>query len=246
MRLKIGVIESIAAACVVALFVHLGNWQGGKAARQLELQAQLDHRSHDSLLSVASAALDPVTDEFRAATVRGLYLPEFQVLLDNQVMGDRAGYHVLTPLRIDGTSDLIVVNRGWVPASPSRDNLPVLPAPPGRVEIRGELVTPPKPRYLATAPVQEGGQPWPMLWQAVEVRELESRLKQRVAPLFIQLDRDAPGGFERQWARLDSRVGMHLSYAYQWYGLAVLVAVIYALSTIRRNRHSTETAGPEP
>lgn len=238
MRLKIGVIETITAACVIALFVHLGNWQGGKAARQRELQSQLDRRSHESRLSVGSAALDPVMDVFRAVTVRGQYLPEYQILLDNQILGGRAGYHVLTPFRIDDTSDLIVVNRGWVPASPNRDTLPDLPAPADLHEIRGELVIPPKPRYLATAPPQTAGQPWPMLWQAVEVREIESRLKQRVAPLFVQLDRNAPGGYERQWARLDTRVGMHQSYAYQWYGLAILIVVIYVAAAVRRGRRS--------
>lgn len=236
MRLKVGFVESIAAACVIAVFVHLGNWQAGKASRQRELQAQLDQRSHESFLSVGSAALDPVADVFRPVTVRGQYLPEYQILLDNQVLGDRAGYHVLTPLRIEATSDLIVVNRGWVPASPSRNTVPALSVPTGPVEIRGELVTPPKPRYLAQAPPQALGKPWPTLWQAVDVKDLESRLQQRVAPLFVQLDPNASGGYERRWPRLDARVGMHQSYAYQWYGLAILVGVIYGVTAYRRSR----------
>lgn len=231
-RFRTGAVQTIAAIALLALFIHFGNWQAGKAQRGRDMQAQLDARSHDVAMNISSAALDPEADRLRRVAVRGRYVAEYQILLDNQIHAGRAGYHVLTPLRIEGTQDLIYVNRGWVPAAADRATLPAVPPPVGPLEVRGELVAPPKPRWLAHAP--PSGASWPALWQAVEVPEIQSRVAERIAPLFVLLDADLPGGYERQWTRPDSRVGMHQSYAYQWYGLAALVLIIYVASGLRR------------
>lgn len=231
---RTGTVQTLATILLVALFVHFGNWQGGKAERQREIQSQFDSREHEPAITLlAGASLDPAAQQFRRVIVRGRYVPEFQVLLDNQIQGERAGYHVLTPLRIADSDDLIYVNRGWIPASANRAELPDVPPPAEAVEISGDLIAPPKPRWLAAPPIVSAGSPWPKLWQSFEIADIQSRVPGRVAALVVRLDERATGGYERQWTRFDSRVGMHQSYAYQWYGLSLLVIVLYLVAGFR-------------
>ena len=236
LRFRTGIAESLALVACVVLFVHLGNWQWGKAQRQSERQAQIEARGHDAALLVSNAAIDPDNDAFRSVIVRGRYVAAYQILLDNQVHGERAGYHVLTPLRIGDGQDLIYVNRGWVAANADRAKLPDVAPPADTIEIAGTLVAPPKPRWLAAPPPNVPNQPWPPVWQSFDIGDLRGRTSDRIAPLIVQLDPKSQGGYDRSWPRLDSRVAMHLSYAYQWYGLSALAVLIYLIAGVRRGR----------
>ena len=66
---------------------------------------------------------------------RGVFVPERTVLLDNKVRHHRAGYEVVTPLRLNGVH--VLVNRGWVEAGRTRADLPQVPVPGGEVRVEG-------------------------------------------------------------------------------------------------------------
>src|SRR6185503_8045149 len=90
-RPRIWALALAAAGC--AAFVALGNWQSGRAQEKRDLGAALDKRR---------------------VVLNGTFLPEYTVFLDNKVRQHRAGYEVVTPLRVDGAS--VLVNRGWIEA----------------------------------------------------------------------------------------------------------------------------------
>ena len=49
-----------------------------------------------------------------------------QILIDNMVNGERAGYFVITPFALQG-GGWVLVNRGWVPLGASRAERPAIP-----------------------------------------------------------------------------------------------------------------------
>lgn len=227
-------VPALGTAVLVALFIHLGLWQAGKAERQRTAQAQYEARQRADPLELTDASLDPQDARLRRAIVRGHFDAAHQVLLDNQVQDERAGFHVITPLRISGSGDVVMVNRGWIPAPMDRRIVPAAPLPVGAQVVTGELVAPPKPRWLSSsgaAHAADGG--WPAIWQALDLNALEARTGYRVAPLILRLSPDAAGGFVRRWPAFDGRAAMHQGYAYQWFGLAALVAGIFLISCLR-------------
>ncbi len=180
--------------------------------------------------------------EQRKARGAGRYDLSRQYLLDNQVHRGTAGYHVLTPLRIDpdgGDPDgpggmWIVVNRGWVPVGPSRDVLPAVPGPGAAVTVSGTLAGPPSTGLLLGDSGYEGAR-WPRRVQTVDLPRIGAELGGDIAPLLLLLAPGEADGFERDWRPVRG-IGpeRHRAYAVQWFALALALVVIYVVVNTRR------------
>jgi surfeit locus 1 family protein len=214
---------TLATLLLLPLFVHLGLWQHGKAERKAAQQALLEQRLAAPPVDLARAPPEAEALRYSRVVARGRFEAEYQFLLDNQVQGGRAGFHVLTPLRIEGTEARVLVNRGWVPFSGDRSRLPRVDAPEGVVEVRGHGWVPPERYYELKAEPETPG--WQPVWQNLDLRRYAARVPFRVLPAVVRMDPDSPaGGYVREWARPDERIGMHRSYAIQWFVLAAALA----------------------
>src|SRR3990170_3607683 len=70
-------------------------------------------------------------------SVRGEFLPERTVLLDNKLRRGRPGYEVVTPLRLAGAREMhVLVNRGWIAAGARRDEIPEPKTMPGEMLVQ--------------------------------------------------------------------------------------------------------------
>ncbi len=70
-----------------------------------------------SLTLVGDALGDNLVEmEYRSVVVSGEYQFADEVALRNQVMGNQPGIHLVTPLLIEGSSQAVLVDRGWIPA----------------------------------------------------------------------------------------------------------------------------------
>ncbi len=66
------------------------------------------------------------------------------MFLDNRPMGGRSGFLLVTPLRLQGSRQVILVQRGWVPRDfTDRTRVPDVATPPGLVVVEGRLAPPP-------------------------------------------------------------------------------------------------------
>jgi surfeit locus 1 family protein len=191
------------ASCVA--FIALGNWQARRAEEKRALGTQLETNR---------IALD------------GTFLPDYTVFLDNKIRNHRAGYEVVTPLRVDG--DQVLVNRGWIEAGPRRDVLPQVRTPVGQVHVEG-ITLERLPRLLNLESKATG-----KVRQSLDLGEFAAQTGLRLRPYFLEQHSPADDGLARDWPRPDAGVAMHESYSLQWYSFAVLAAVLFIVLSFRR------------
>ena len=107
------ILGGLLLAFLLPAFVSLGLWQWRKAEVKTTLQAELDARSNDAPIIMPTAPVASESLRFRRVILRGTYDAARQVLIDNRLYREQAGYHVITPLRLEGSTMHVLVNRGW-------------------------------------------------------------------------------------------------------------------------------------
>ncbi|MFC5496011.1 SURF1 family protein [Caenimonas terrae] len=216
---------AIAAVLGIAAGLALGGWQLSRAAQKNAMHAAMEqHRNLPALdgRELAGAA-DPQAVVWRPVRLQGRWLPEHTVYLDNRQMQAKPGFDVLTPLRIDGTDKVVVVQRGWVQRNfLDRTRLPAIETPAGVVEVSG-LIAPPPPKLYAFSTAESGP-----IRQNLDLGELRARTGlPLLTTLSVQQVGPASGGLLREWTPPGSGVEKHYGYAFQWFALSALIAVLY-------------------
>jgi len=194
------------AAIGCAAGIALGNWQSGRAGEKRALAA--------TLVKV---------------TLRGAFVPKYTVLLDNKVYRGRPGYQVVQPLRLAGGTH-VLVNRGWVAAGASREQLPEVRTPPGEISLTGVRLERFAHAY-EPAPVKPEGR----VWQNVAVPQFADWSGLALEPWVIEQHSALDDGLVRDWPRADLGIEKHEMYALQWYSLAALSVILLLALNIRRN-----------
>lgn len=224
------------AAVIILLpvLVSLGFWQLDRAKQKKALQDEYDRRESAGLITVTGRVHDVEELRFYRVQVKGQYEHNRQILLDNRIHKGRAGYHVLTPLRIADSDTRILVNRGWVALGASREVLPDVKPPTGRVTVTGLASVPLKGGvHYGPAFAQDGK--WHTRWQYIDLDQYARTVPYPVQPVMVLLDPgEQAGGLVREWKRLDAGIAVHHGYAFQWFSLAVTLAGIYLFFLFRK------------
>jgi surfeit locus 1 family protein len=230
-RRQVILLGGLLVLVLIPLFVSLGLWQWRKAETKAAIQAELDSRSSSGLIAMPASPADMDSLRHRRVVLRGTYDAERQVLIDNRLYREQAGYHVITPLRLEGGEMHVLVNRGWLPAPPEHRIVPEAAAPAAPVELTGIVIVPGQ-RFFNLAPQPAAG--WSPVWQNLDLVRFRDAVPYPLQPLVVQLDPEAPGGFVRDWPRPDERADRHRSYALQWFGFAVATLLIWGWFALRR------------
>jgi surfeit locus 1 family protein len=231
-------LTTLLAIALVALFISFGQWQWNKASVKGDLQTLLDTRSAEPAIQMPIVPADAQSMRYRQIITRGHYEPEQQILLDNRVHREQAGYHVITPLRIENSDMRVLVNRGWVPALAEHSQTPLVNTPTGIVEVSGMAIVP-GTRYftLGTEAVSDvkSQKAWQKVWQNLDMKRYSNVVGFPLQPVIIQLaPESSAGGFARDWPRPDERIERHVGYAFQWWGFALATVLIWLVVNFRR------------
>jgi surfeit locus 1 family protein len=224
-----GLVVTVATIAFCGLTVALGLWQTRRAAEKDRLQATLDLRAAQPALGVPPLPATADAVALRRVTARGEYAERFGILLDNKVHRGRVGYEVVTPLRLAGGTVHVLVNRGWVAAGRTRDEVPAVPAPRGPQTVEGVAVVPAARVYELAADVPRNA-----VWQHLVLERYRAWSGLELAPFVLQQTNDAGDGLAREWDRPDAGADRHRSYALQWFSLAALAVVLYVVLNTRR------------
>ncbi|HUP30428.1 MAG TPA: SURF1 family protein [Usitatibacter sp.] len=219
----------MAAALALALLLSLGRWQVNRAAEKQERQALLDARIAAAPLDLTGAVDSAEPLLFHRVRAKGEWLADRQVYVDNQIRDGRAGFGVVTPLRLAG-GEAVLVNRGWVARDASYPKAPPVPAPPGPVQVSG-LATLPPARYLEFSHDTVTGN----VWQNLSIDRFRAHTGLAVLPVVILDDHPAPG-LKPMRERPDAGVAKHQEYALTWFALAATVLALWVALNLRRER----------
>lgn len=232
------VLMTLATIIVMTLCIKAGLWQYNKAQAKLALQTQLNARLTEPAVALTDQLIaDKIaaSEDLRYLRVRftGVYDTRYQVLLDNQVENTVAGYHVLTPMQVQGSKLYVLLNRGWV-AGVNRQ-LPTINTPQGLQEIEGDIAIPAAKFFSLEAPPATNGQ-WQPVWQHLDMQRYAKSVPFSVQPFVVRLDaKNGTGGFIRYWPPPGENISMHLGYAYQWFGFALTLLVIYIVLNLTKS-----------
>ena len=223
---------------VTIVAVLLGQWQTRRGDMKEALQARWDAAATAMPMQVKSVddAAAVAAGLPRRVELRGEFLPAATVFVDNRALAGRAGFQVVTPLRVsDGL--VVLINRGWVgrdAADPSKR--PAVDTPRGVIAITGLAVERvPRMLELASTPLP----PLPGIWPNLPFDEFERVAGLSVARFVVQQTSEVTDGLRRAWVRPASGVDTHRGYALQWFGLAALSAgltVYFGGRALRRSR----------
>jgi len=219
---------TLALLVLACLFATLGTWQQKRAVEKRALELQ-----HETAPPMSLASAIEQKSRFSTVTALGHYDVERHILLDNRIWHGRAGVYVFTPFHTN-RGLTILVNRGWLPLSPDRKSLPVIPTPDDEIVLRGILNTPPVPgRLLGSADRLEKTK-WPQLVTYLNLPDITAILGTPLEDWVVQLSGSEPGGFEgRDWQPVYLTSSRHQGYAIQWFSLLAACVVMWVFLGLR-------------
>ncbi|WP_210547545.1 SURF1 family protein [Rhodoferax sp. PAMC 29310] len=219
--------------------ISLGRWQLNRAAEKVALQEQLDQQGTRPALDGAAlvALTDLTADMHRPVQIQGQWLPDRTVFLDNRQMNAKPGLYVVTPLKIEGSSGVVLVQRGWVARNfEDRTRLPSLTTPSGTVTVEGLIAPSPAKLYAM------GGEDSGVIRQNLELAQFSMETGLPLLAMSVQQVGVASEGLLREWPVVGTGVEKHYGYAFQWFALSVLIALLYVWFQIVRRFFSPRRA----
>ena len=217
----------VAALLGMALTFALGRWQLSRAAEREQLQAAMAQRERLPALDGAALA-QPLSGPqagalmHRAVTLRGHWLAERSVYLDNRPLQRQTGFYVLTPLQLAGSDTVVLVQRGWAPRHRSaRETLPPVQTPAGEVQVSGRIAEHPPRVY------QLGEEGRGVIRQNLDLEAFRAETGLPLADVMVWQTGTASEGLRRDWPEATRGVDKHYGYAFQWFGLCALIGLLF-------------------
>lgn len=215
---------TLAALLGLTATLSLGRWQLSRAAQKEALQAAIEAQRAKPPLdqrAVLSAA-DATALVHRPVRLQGRWLAQHTVYLDNRQMHGQPGFFVVTPLQLAGSERSVLVQRGWARRNfVDRAALPSAPLPEGEVTVEGRMAPPPPKLYAFDA--AESGP----IRQNLDLAAFAGETRLALLPVSVLQTGAGGEGLLRDWPDADLGTAKHYGYAFQWFGLSSLIAVLY-------------------
>ncbi|HZY19897.1 MAG TPA: SURF1 family protein [Ramlibacter sp.] len=215
---------AVAAALGIAATLSLGAWQLGRAHQKEALaDAIAQRRAGPVLPQQALLAADAPAQVYRPVRLRGTWVADRTVFLDNRQMDGRVGFYVVTPLRLSGSDRVVLVQRGWAPRDfERRERLPAVDTPPGDLEVVGRIAPPPAKLY------QLGSAAGGPIRQNLDLAAFSAETGLALLPVSVQETGAPSQGLLRNWPEgVGSGPEKNYGYAFQWWALSGLIAFLY-------------------
>jgi surfeit locus 1 family protein len=213
----------VIAVIAAAGCVRLGIWQLSRREQRRAMNAKISARINQAPVDVRTIPRD--TSQSRFATVRVAGQPDFEheILLTLRGNNGAPGVDILTPVRLAGTDTAVLVNRGWV-YSPDGVHIETSRWRETDTVFTGYVDS------FDSAPgdsIRDGG------IRRASYQAISRALPYPILPFYVTAMGDtaaaapdptaAPRIVRLQPPKLGE--GPHLSYAFQWFGFALISLV---------------------
>lgn len=120
MKIKFKFSKKTTITCLILILLMLraSYWQWNRHLEKQDYIKLLNSRLEmpvENIKSITKSGLSPEELLHRRTFVSGKYDFSNEILIDNRRYEKSAGKHVITPFKIDGTNNYILVNRGFIP-----------------------------------------------------------------------------------------------------------------------------------
>lgn len=232
---------TLATVVLFPVLIGLGVWQLQRADYKRGLLAQYAHVTTLAPLSLNRVAADDrvtALPRYRHVQAQGGYDGAHQILLDDMQQGDQVGYEVLTPLVLEPSGRILLVNRGFIARMPGVKAIPDMKVASGNRSVRGILGILPVPGIRLGPSEAPAG--WPKLMLYPRYQDLAAIYGSQLLKPVLLLDADQPDGFVRVWK---PNIGFppvrHDAYALQWFALALALLIIWIVVNSKRIKHDS-------
>ena len=226
---------TLAAFLVMALTLSLGQWQLDRAGVKEARAEQFARLSREPPILIGARKVEGEQLHYRRVVVRGEWLTDYLVFLDNQVLKGQVGYFVYMPLRLEGGDMCILVNRGWVGAGNDRLRLPEIRTPGGSIEVGGTAQVPTANFKELGSAYREG-----KIWENLTVERFAAWSGLKLQPIVIWQTDNIGDGLTRDWISPSSGADRNRAYAFQWFALAGLTGLLWAYHFFKRKSADVE------
>jgi len=221
----------VLSVALIIIFTRLGLWQLSRADEKDSKQQLLDQLAHEAVLTLPSSRIELSNLLFRNVEVKGQFIASQTVFLDNKIYRGAIGYHVLTPMRIENSGMHVLINRGWVALGKNRSTLPEIFTPTDVVTISGIVLSPTIRTMKISDEISIG-----KVWIALDFEKYQAVSRLELQPvLLVQLDNSVNDGLKRELERQDLGASKNMSYAFQWFFLAITVLILLLVLNVKRS-----------
>jgi surfeit locus 1 family protein len=210
----------------VVLTLSLGFWQLDRARQK---QALLDIYSVRSQTSVPLGQVidDWQSNHYQRIEAQGVFLPDKQIFLENQVREGQVGYHAYVPFRTVG-NDVILVNTGWQKELQEKEDIPDT-----QVQIEG-LLRPPPEVGLRLGSLDQTSFDRPYRTPYLDIDWISTRLGLNLSPFVLLLATETDGDIATDWIPVSMPPERHRAYAVTWFSLAAALVALFLVYSFKK------------
>lgn len=221
---------ALLAAFFCLLFVQLGLWQ----LKRGDEKKQMQESQHRLMLQAPidfplGSAESPI--QYQPVHVEGRFL-NVNLLLDNQHYQHQFGYNVISPFML-ANGQVVLIDRGWIPAGASREELPEITIPLGQLELEGSVYYPSQKSW-SLGTFFDKKQANNVVIELIDARIISQFLHKSVYPFIIRMRAEEPNGFIREWQVVSMPPERHKAYAVQWFAMALVIVILFIVLNIKK------------
>lgn len=219
------------------LFIKLGFWQLDRADQKKIIHMAFVERQNQPPIELNNETIQmPIKDiVWHHVTITGEFLNNKNIILDNQVVEERAGFLIYTPFKIADLNSIILINRGWYPLSNSRNDIPEIPPIKGMQTIEGEINQMPSSGIVLGKVVTEKLDESSFRLQRMDYKVLNSLISIDLMMYVVKLKKPI---FDKTYVS-DSSIPVpdsdkNYGYAFQWFAMAFTLFIIFIRLGIKK------------
>lgn len=202
------------------LFFYLGVWQIERGNAKILILNEFENN-----IKKEPKYINEGPKKWDRVFVEGKWDDSKQILIDNVINNGVAGYKVLTPLRINETNQLILVDRGWIKRNKYREIIPDIGLMEINENVTGILESPELGLVLSNNLVSEN---WPKVSQTKNLDVISKEYDESIYPMILLADPLLKNSLEYIKITPTNMTPIkHYGYSAQWFLMFIVLCSMY-------------------